>query len=158
MVTVTVVLRWEAAHRLQKVDSKCNSLHGHSYRADITVGCHCLSEAGMVMDFGELKELLWAHVVKPWDHAILLWEEDVELHSMAIHMGNKLAIFPDDVTAECLAETLLSKCKGRLLAYMDKTATGGSGLFVSRVKVFETDSCWAEAVNDGISQGRPVTP
>lgn len=48
---------FEAAHLLPNVPEghKCRRLHGHSYRVRITVQGPVQSDAGWVMDFGEIK-------------------------------------------------------------------------------------------------------
>ncbi|MDE6511571.1 MAG: 6-carboxytetrahydropterin synthase QueD [Muribaculaceae bacterium] len=61
-------LEISAAHRLcLPYESKCASLHGHNWV--ITVECRAreLNEAGMVVDFTKIKEL----VVGTLDHAVL---------------------------------------------------------------------------------------
>ncbi|MEV8095170.1 6-carboxytetrahydropterin synthase QueD [Kitasatospora sp. NPDC085879] len=48
---------FEAAHRLPRVPEghKCARLHGHSYRVTVHVEAPVDSEAGWVMDFGDIK-------------------------------------------------------------------------------------------------------
>lgn len=61
-------LEISAAHRLElPYESKCTNLHGHNWI--ITVECRSreLNEAGMVVDFTKIKEL----VSDKLDHAIL---------------------------------------------------------------------------------------
>lgn len=61
-------LEISAAHRLElPYESKCTNLHGHNWI--ITVECKTreLNEAGMVVDFTKIKEL----VTDKLDHAIL---------------------------------------------------------------------------------------
>ncbi len=61
-------LEISAAHRLKlPYESKCQCLHGHNWV--ITVECRAkeLNEAGMVVDFTKIKELISGKL----DHAIL---------------------------------------------------------------------------------------
>ena len=47
-------------HRLLNYQGKCQHLHGHNARAVITLESNELDERGMVMDFSEVKQLVWA--------------------------------------------------------------------------------------------------
>jgi 6-pyruvoyltetrahydropterin/6-carboxytetrahydropterin synthase len=54
--------RFEAAHRLPHHDGKCRRLHGHSWVGRVYVRGHALTEtgsqAGMLIDYGEIKKYL----------------------------------------------------------------------------------------------------
>ncbi len=57
----TIKKRFEvsASHQLNlPYESKCNNLHGHNWIIDIFVACSDL-ENGMVIDFNELKEMIF---------------------------------------------------------------------------------------------------
>ena len=74
---ITKEFRFEGAHALLDYDGKCRHIHGHSYRLMITVeGVPSLREGdpkiGMIMDFGDLKDVVETHIVKHFDHALLL--------------------------------------------------------------------------------------
>ena len=55
-------------------DGKCSRLHGHSYRLEVTVAGPLResgSDAGMVMDFGDLSALVKREVLDKLDHQYL---------------------------------------------------------------------------------------
>jgi 6-pyruvoyltetrahydropterin/6-carboxytetrahydropterin synthase len=55
---VTKVFQWDAAHQLfLPYESKCNSLHGHTYLVEIELE-GLVNEDGMVMDFADLKRIV----------------------------------------------------------------------------------------------------
>jgi 6-pyruvoyltetrahydropterin/6-carboxytetrahydropterin synthase len=56
---VTRVLRFESAHFLPSApaDHKCRRMHGHSFRAEVSVAGP-LQQQGWVLDFAELDRLL----------------------------------------------------------------------------------------------------
>lgn len=56
-----------AAHRLVGSGGRCENLHGHNFKVELRVGGEELGDAGMVMDFSELKEVLGS-VVSGLDH------------------------------------------------------------------------------------------
>jgi 6-pyruvoyltetrahydropterin/6-carboxytetrahydropterin synthase len=70
MFELTVEMPFSAAHRLPEHPGRCARLHGHSYRALITVAGERLDAQGMVVDFGDLKELC-GRVIAPLDHTYL---------------------------------------------------------------------------------------
>jgi len=61
---------FDAAHRLEQYHGKCEALHGHTYRLEVTLE-GMPDEEGMVMDFLVLKDLVKTHVLSYLDHAYL---------------------------------------------------------------------------------------
>lgn len=63
---------FEAAHWLPNVSAghKCGRLHGHSYKAVVSVSGAVGGDTGWVMDFGDLKEIC-APVIAELDHCCL---------------------------------------------------------------------------------------
>ena len=70
MYELTVQLEFAAAHRLRDYPGKCSQMHGHNYRVEVTVRGSELDEAGMLIDFGRLKQLC-AQVGDELDHSVL---------------------------------------------------------------------------------------
>jgi 6-pyruvoyltetrahydropterin/6-carboxytetrahydropterin synthase len=65
---------FEAAHVLPFHKGKCSRLHGHSYRLEVTVTGPLReigSDAGMVMDFGDLSTVVKREVLEKLDHQYL---------------------------------------------------------------------------------------
>jgi 6-pyruvoyltetrahydropterin/6-carboxytetrahydropterin synthase len=83
MFTVRKHIEIDAGHRVPYHGSKCRNLHGHRYRITAVVGTPELvppdvevSDAGMVVDFGVIKQVLTQVVHDRFDHKLLLWERD----------------------------------------------------------------------------------
>ncbi len=55
MFAVKIKADFSAAHRLEEVGGKCESLHGHNFAVEVVVEADVLDECGMVMDFRLLK-------------------------------------------------------------------------------------------------------
>ena len=55
---LSVKSHFSAAHRLVDYQGKCASLHGHNWTVEVFVRGEPLSEAGMLVDFRQLKEAL----------------------------------------------------------------------------------------------------
>lgn len=56
MYELTVVVEFEAAHRIVDYPGKCNRLHGHNWIVEVTVQGTELNELGMLIDFKVLKK------------------------------------------------------------------------------------------------------
>jgi len=63
MYELKVVTHFAAAHQLKMVAEKCENLHGHNWKIEICIKGEKLNQAGVLIDFGELK----GHVSKIMD-------------------------------------------------------------------------------------------
>lgn len=120
MFELTVEIAFSAAHQIRGHPGPCAGLHGHNYRVLVTVAGDRLDDQGLLMDFGELKEIC-GRVIEPLDHRFL----------------NDLAPFRStNPTAEAIAR----------LIYQGVAAALASGshdhVSVARVTVYESErSC-----------------
>jgi len=69
--SITKKFEFEAAHILPNHPGKCMNLHGHSYKLEVTISTKELDSQGMVMDFGDLKEIVNSHIIEIFDHSYL---------------------------------------------------------------------------------------
>lgn len=58
MFELTVEGHFSAAHNLRNFKGRCENLHGHNWKVEVSVRGHVLDQADLVMDFGELKKLM----------------------------------------------------------------------------------------------------
>ncbi|MDP3970079.1 MAG: 6-carboxytetrahydropterin synthase QueD [bacterium] len=70
MYSIVKEFEFAAAHALTKFRGKCENLHGHNYRLAITITGK-LDKDDLVMDFGELKNIVKEHVIDKLDHTNL---------------------------------------------------------------------------------------
>ena len=70
MFELKVTTRFAAAHQLKMVEKKCENLHGHNWKIEICVAGKTLNNAGVLIDFGELKAHL-SNIVSNLDHRFL---------------------------------------------------------------------------------------
>lgn len=56
MYELKVVTHFAAAHQLKMVGEKCENLHGHNWKIEVYVAGEKLNSAGVLMDFGVLKD------------------------------------------------------------------------------------------------------
>ncbi len=70
MYELKVLTHFAAAHQLKMVAEKCENLHGHNWKIEICVAGENLNNAGVLIDFGELKQHISVIVAK-LDHKFL---------------------------------------------------------------------------------------
>lgn len=70
MFELKVLTRFAAAHQLKMVGQKCENLHGHNWKVEVHVGGERLNEAGVLMDFGDIKRHV-ADIINKIDHKFL---------------------------------------------------------------------------------------
>lgn len=145
MITATRRFEFDAAHRVMRHESKCATLHGHRYVAEVEVEAAELDSCARVIDFGQIKAVVGAWIDDHWDHTTLLNAEDVKLLALldAEARGDMTKrrpfIFLAEPTAETIAAVLLAQAQQLL---------NGNGLRVVRVRVYETPNCFAEVHSD----------
>jgi 6-pyruvoyltetrahydropterin/6-carboxytetrahydropterin synthase len=121
MYELNVELSFSAAHCLVGHPGRCASLHGHNYRVVVVVCGERLDEQGMVIDFGDLKEIC-GRVIDPLDHTML----------------NELEPFADrNPTAEALAEHIHGEVEREL------SVGGRADVRLARVTVYESERSYA---------------
>ena len=162
----------DAGHRLPSHGSKCRHIHGHRY--EIEALCVSASgdlhkkgeEAGMVLDFGFLKDEMMSIIDARCDHGLILSLRDVDALKMMCPEGidfeawvgclsneitaqgyaltentklsTKLYVMSSDPTAENLAEHWFKMLAPAIEARSENRAK------LSWMRVWETPNCYAE--------------
>ena len=121
MYELMVTGRFAAAHSLRNFNGRCEALHGHNWRVEVVVRGDTLDEAGLVMDFGELKAAMnkvldgldhkYLNEIKPFDEynpsseliAKYLYEEISGLLPPGVQMTRVSAWESDDSRATYMA-------------------------------------------------------
>lgn len=70
MYELTVLSHFAGAHQIRCLHGKCERLHGHNWKIEVTVASKRLGKEGLVIDFGVLKEKV-EKVMKALDHTYL---------------------------------------------------------------------------------------
>ncbi|MBW2249394.1 MAG: 6-carboxytetrahydropterin synthase QueD [Deltaproteobacteria bacterium] len=70
MYELKIITRFAAAHQLKMVAKKCENLHGHNWKIEVCLAGEALNSAGVLMDFGQLKEFL-SEIIERLDHKFL---------------------------------------------------------------------------------------
>ena len=70
MFEISVEETFAAGHALRHYHGKCEKVHGHNYKVQVTIEGEALDETGLLVDFTELKRVLHS-VVDRLDHEFL---------------------------------------------------------------------------------------
>jgi 6-pyruvoyltetrahydropterin/6-carboxytetrahydropterin synthase len=70
MFELKVTNHFAGAHQLKMVAKKCENLHGHNWKIEVRVTGKSLNDAGVVMDFGEIKRHV-SEIMNSLDHKFL---------------------------------------------------------------------------------------
>lgn len=141
-IEITRRYELDMGHRVPGHEGKCRRVHGHRYVVLATVtgavqGDGLEAEAGMVLDFGHLKEAM-AATLEQFDHQLVLWDGD-PLATMLIDRVDPSMCHPIRIpvvpTAERLAEFWGVMIQERL--------PDPEAIRVTRVEVRETPNCVA---------------
>jgi 6-pyruvoyltetrahydropterin/6-carboxytetrahydropterin synthase len=70
MYEITISSHFSGAHRLRYLHGKCEELHGHNWKVEVSVVSKKLNNEGVVIDFEILKQKL-QKVLRHLDHTYL---------------------------------------------------------------------------------------
>jgi len=104
MFELKIVTYFAAAHQLKMVAKKCENLHGHNWKVEICVAGEALNDAGILVDFGELKQYV-AEIMTTLDHKFLNELDYFDDHTppssenIAMYVANSLQTILSDTEA-----------------------------------------------------------
>ena len=140
---ITKTIEIDMGHLVTNHKSKCRNIHGHRYKIEVGVNDKVIieegaSDEGMVIDFGDLKEIMMEVLDKGFDHGFVLWTKDPLFNDWIdspLYDGLKIICVNFVPTAENLAkywfELLLPKLNERKIK-------------LQYVKIWETPTSTAE--------------
>ena len=124
MYEVTIIKSFSSAHLLNQIGGKCEELHGHNFKVEVTVAAEKLNSSGLLIDFRE---------VKKWLHEILEQLDHKNLNDLSFFAG----VNP---SSENIAEII---CK-----QIEQSAKQ-SKVRIARVKVWESENAAVTYIPDG---------
>ena len=96
MFEVIVQQTFASGHSLRNYHGKCENVHGHNYRVEVTFQGDRLNEAGLLVDFVEVKHLM-NKVIDYLDHQYI---NDLKPFDVLSPSGENLAkYFHDEIRA-----------------------------------------------------------
>jgi 6-pyruvoyltetrahydropterin/6-carboxytetrahydropterin synthase len=108
---ITKIIEIDLGHRVPSHKGKCKNFHGHRYRIEVGVDDKIITKSGsssegMVIDFGDLKEMMMQEIDAKFDHGFVMYNQDkyAEIFNEFKEEGQKI-IFVDFIpTAENFAK------------------------------------------------------
>ncbi|WP_130471260.1 6-pyruvoyl trahydropterin synthase family protein [Candidatus Magnetaquicoccus inordinatus] len=136
--------KFEAAHRLAFHDGRCQRMHGHSYRLELTFQGNVQKihpnnpQSGFVVDFGRLEQIINNELIDRYlDHFVL--EESVPELPYS--------------SAEFLAAWIVAWCIRHL-----EGRTEMGNMRIATARLWETVHAWAEADRQDAETLFPIEP
>lgn len=139
-IRITKEFKFEMAHALLGYDGPCRNVHGHSYGLEVTViGEPIVTDGhkklGMVMDFGDLKRIVWSEIVDVFDHALVLNNAMSKSITEPLHQSfEKVILLNYQPTSEMMVIDFAQRIKEKL----------PQGIILLRVMLRETATSYAE--------------
>ena len=133
----------ESAHIVKNAYSRrcSHNYHGHSGKIEVFLASYGLDSAGMVVDFGKLKNEIGSFI-DMFDHSVHLWKDD-ENKQFFVDNNERYLILPCNPTAENYT-ILFRDCINQLLDELDYN-NGESFVRCVSVRYHETDTGYAES-------------
>ncbi|MEA1886764.1 MAG: 6-carboxytetrahydropterin synthase [Bacteroidota bacterium] len=140
IIRVTKEFTFETAHALWNYDGPCRNVHGHSYKLFVTLSGEPVNDPenpknGMLIDFGDLKELVNRKVIKVFDHAVVISNmvEKKKLDALKHIFGNVLVV---DYQPTC--ENLVTDIADRIGKHLPDNTS------LHNLRLYETATSYAE--------------
>jgi 6-pyruvoyltetrahydropterin/6-carboxytetrahydropterin synthase len=115
MYEVAITKSFSAAHKLAAIGGKCEELHGHNFRVEVTVAAPDLNSAGILIDFRDVKKWL-QEILDCLDHK---------------HLNELIFFNKTNPSSENIARYIYGEMKLK---------AASSEVNVARVKVWESES------------------
>lgn len=139
-IRITKKFSFDMAHALYGYDGPCKNIHGHTYHLSITLIGKPIEDIkkaklGMVIDFGDLKDIVHKHIIQVFDHALVLNQEAPYSKSEVIsNEFEKVILVPYQPT-----------CENLLLDFVDRlSGTFNISTPIFSIRLEETPTSFAE--------------
>jgi 6-pyruvoyltetrahydropterin/6-carboxytetrahydropterin synthase len=140
---ITKTIEIDMGHRVTNHKSKCSNIHGHRYKIEVGVDDKVIttkgvSDEGMVIDFGDLKDIMIEVLDKGFDHGFMVYDEDKLFEvflSNDVFKNMKICVVNFVPTAENISKFWFDLLKIKLEERNIK---------IKHVKVWETPTSTAE--------------
>lgn len=140
-IRITKKFEFEAGHALYGYDGKCKNIHGHSYKLWVTVIGSPIEDSshvknGMVIDFGDIKEIVNEHIIKEADHT-MFFNGNSPHRALAEKLqgeGHRIVLLPYQPTSEMLIADFAQRLQQHL----------PENISLYSLRLQETESSFAE--------------
>ena len=142
--------KFENAHIVRNCysDRYKYSIHGHSYIVEVFLEANGLDNAGMILDFGVMKNEV-GDFIDSFDHAVCIWKEDNDQYVKFMQENSdRHIVMPVSPSAENLSYLMYSFIRAILAnTHLDN---GEDLIRLKSVRVHETATGYAETFADDL--------
>ena len=142
------LFKFENAHIVRKCTSKrCReSLHGHSYKAEILMESKFLDNGQMVYDFGLMKRDI-KDLIDSFDHGVSIWNRDDPSFVLAMkEHSERWVMLPVSPSAEQLSRVLFVLINRYLK--LNQMVNGEKEVKLQSIIIHETDTGYAQCFEE----------
>ena len=133
MYQITKEFKFSMGHALYHYSGACHNVHGHNYKLHVEVQSEILDDAGFVMDFSDLKDIVNKIIDKYFDHKFLYFSLD-ERYKLFQQLDGAISL-DFEPTAENLIRHIATLIEEKNLISM-------FGIYVSKLTLWETDTSY----------------
>ncbi|MDG0993992.1 MAG: 6-carboxytetrahydropterin synthase [Akkermansiaceae bacterium] len=137
----------ENGHLLSKHPDKCRFPHGHTRKVELVFEANSLDDREMVFDFKLIGRMI-GDFLETYDHALCMNTEDPKFDFFKEAYGERIIGFEsEDPTTEVMARTIYQHTKASLHQFVndaDPDYPVRAEVRISKIRVWETTSSWAE--------------
>ncbi len=139
-IRVSKEFHFEMAHALWDYDGLCKNIHGHSYKMFVTIIGEPINDLnhpknGMVLDFGDLKNIVNAEIVNKFDHTVVFSSLAPTKDFVNVEqMFERIEILDFQPTCELLVADFAERIKSKF----------PKGIELFSLKLYETSTSFAE--------------
>jgi len=140
-IRLTKIFHFDTGHALSGYDGKCRNVHGHSYHLEVTVIGIPIQDSnnvkfGMVIDFGDLKEIVKKNVIDDYDHALVLNQKTdyKEIGDFLQERGHHILMVDFQPTGEMMIQDMAKRIIPNLPSNMQ----------LHHLRLYETGTSYAE--------------
>lgn len=139
-IRVTKVFTFDMAHALFGYEGLCKNIHGHTYKLSVTIIGELIVDEnnpkqGMVIDFGDFKEIVTSKVIDVFDHTLVLKANTPHAKIQGLTDNFERVIYSDyQPTCENLLLDMIRRIKEHL----------PENLTLNNVRLEETPTSYAE--------------
>ncbi len=141
-VNVNSVVRkhkFDMGHRLLNYQGACRHAHGHEYHIEIFCEYSATNDLGLGIDFADIKKRLCTWLDENLDHGFACNPIDDSMLKLLYSEGNKVFVTKlGNPSAENISKEIF---------FVGEQLLNGSGLYLRKIKLFETVNCYVETTN-----------
>lgn len=149
-IQVTRTIEFDMAHRLHNHKGKCRNPHGHRYKLEMTFTGPVLppdkrSDEGMIIDFGDIKQVMTDRVHDVLDHGMMVCKHDAAMMYALTPVNEEVESWNVTVVPFVpTAENMVVWCVEEVSLGLNETKYRLPQVKIVKARLYETPNSWAD--------------